>query len=148
MASKKEIIQWVTIQINKKMKSLPKKDFDASDNIKKTVEKHIKDPIYRYIIIKAMYVNSRYDEELKMWIPSITHRIEKLCVEAGIYDSVINILNEVDDMYANYKAETDNINIHNNKLKDLLVSFKEGMLLISNEDLADYARAFIDSIGK
>ena len=67
-------------------------------------------------------------------------------MEARIYDSVRDVLYEVDAMYENYKAETDEINIYNDKLKDLLSSFKEGMLLISNGDLADYAKAFIESI--
>lgn len=72
--------------------------------------------------------------------------MSKLCVEAKIYDNVSHILNDVDTMYKNYKAECDEISEYNNKLRDLLSSFKEGMLLISNGDLADYAKAFIESV--
>ena len=143
MANKKEIIQWTTIQINKKIKELPKITFGDIENI---VETHIKNPIYRYFIKNALRNNSRYDEKLEMYIPSISDKVEKLCMEARIYDSVRDVLYEVDAMYENYKAETDEINIYNDKLKDLLSSFKEGMLLISNGDLADYAKAFIESI--
>ena len=144
MANKKEIIQWVTIQINKKLKELPKTEFD--DNIKKIIEKHIKDPIYRYTIKNIMMSNSKYNSELNIFIPYVTDEIKELCVEAKIYDSVINILNEVDIMYEDYKAGADEVAMYNNKLKDLLASFNEGILLISNGDLVDYAKAFIESI--
>ena len=143
MANKKEVIQWVTIQINKKMK---KSDIDLSKNIENIVEKNIKDRIHRFFIINELRTYSRFDEKLGWWIPSISDKVEKLCMEARIYDSIRHVLYEVDTMYENYKAETDEINIYNNKLKDLLASFKEGMLLISNGDLADYAKAFIESI--
>ena len=144
MANKKEIIKWVEIQINKKLKK--RTDIDFYKNIEKIVEEHIKDPIYRYFINRALINHSRYDEVLSMYIPSISDGKSKLCVEAKIYDDVINVLNDVDTMYENYKAELDEISAYNDKLRDLLSSFKEGMLLISNGDLADYAKAFIESI--
>lgn len=146
MANKKEVIQWVEIQINKKMKMKKVSDVNFYENIENIVKEHIKDPIYRYFINNALHNNSRYDEDLRLYVPSISDKVRELCVEAKIYDSVINILNEVDVMYANYKAETDEISEYNDKLRDLLASFKEGMLLISNGDLADYAKAFIESV--
>ena len=143
MANKKEVIQWVTIQINKKMK---KSDIDLSKNIENIVEKNIKDRIHRFFIINELRTYSRFDEKLGLCVPSISDKVEKLCMEARIYDSIRHVLYEVDTMYENYKAEIDEINMYNDKLKDLLASFKEGMLLISNGDLADYAKAFIESI--
>lgn len=144
MANKKEIVKWVEIQINKRLKKVT--DINFYENIEKIVEEHIKDPIYRCFINRALNSDSRYDEELQMYIPAISDKVSKLCVEAKIYDSISHILNEVDTMYANHKAETDEIRAYNAKLKDLLASFKEGMLLISNGDLADYAKAFIESV--
>ena len=144
MASKKEIIQWVTIQIDKKFKGLP--EIELNKKTENIIEKHIKDPIYRYTIKNAMLSNSRFNSELNMFVPYIGEKIKELCVEAKIYNSIINILNEVDIMYEDYSAEADEVERYNNKLKDLLASFKEGMLLISNGDLADYAKAFIESI--
>lgn len=43
MANKKEIIQWVKIQINKKIKELPETEWNKK--IENIIEKHIKDPI-------------------------------------------------------------------------------------------------------
>ena len=143
MANKKEIIKWVEIQINKKKKALPRID---SNSISEIIDRHIKDPIYRYTIEKNMIGNSKYDEELQVYIPTIDDNMKTLCVDAGIYSSVARVLDEVDTMHANHTIEVREIRMHNDKLNDLLASFKEGMLLISNGDLADYAKAFIESI--
>ena len=143
MANKKEITQWVTIQINKKLKGVPTINFD---NVVQIIEKNVKDVMYRYTIKKHMEYNSMYDDELKIWIPKLSDEMLKLCEEAGIYDNVVKILDEVKTLYKNHKIELDDTDTYNNKLKDLLASFKEGMLLISNGDLADYAKAFIESI--
>lgn len=93
-----------------------------------------------------MLFNTRFNPKLNMYVPYIDDKTKELCVEAKIYDSVINILSEVNIMYEDYRTEADEVAMYNNKLKDLLASFKEGMLLISNGDLADYAKAFIESI--
>ena len=143
MANKKEIIQWVTLQINKKKKALPRIE---SNSIREIIGSYIKDPIYRYAIEKNMIGNNKYDEALQVYIPTINDKMKTLCFDAGIYSSVARILDEVDTMYANYKTETDEINMYNSRLRELLSSFKEGMLLISNEDLEDYAKAFVESI--
>ena len=143
MANKKEITQWVTIQIKKKLKGVPTINFD---NVVQIIEKNVKDVMYRYTIKKHMEYNSMYDDELKIWIPKLSDEMLKLCEEAGIYDNVVKILDEVKTLYKNHKIELDDTDTYNNKLKDLLASFKEGMLLISNGDLADYAKAFIESI--
>lgn len=145
MANKKEIIKWVTIQINKKVKELPNKT-ELDKKVENIIEKHIKDPIYRYTIKNAMWLNTRFNSKLNMYVPYIDDKFKELYVEAKIYDSVINILSEVNIMYEDYSAEVDEIVMYNNKLKDLLASFKEGMLLIPNVQLADYAKAFIESI--
>lgn len=144
MANKKEIIQWVTIQINKKIKEVPTINFD--NDIAQIIEKNVKDVMYRYTIKKYISHNRMYDNELKTWIPKLSDEMLKLCEEAGIYDNVVKILDEVKTLYKNHKIELDDTNTYNNKLKDLLASFKEGMLLISNGELADYAKAFIESI--
>lgn len=148
MANKKEIIQWVTIQINmqinKKIKEVSTIDFD--NVLAQIIEKNVKDVMYRYTIKKHMANNSGYDEELKIWIPKLSDEMLKLCEEAGIYDNVVKISDEVKTLYKNYKIEVDDTNTYNKKLRNLLASFKENMLLISNGDLADYAKAFVESI--
>ena len=142
MANKKEIIQWVTIQINRKIKDVP----TIGNDVFQIIDKNVKDVMYRYTIKKHMAHNSMYDNELKIWIPKLSDEMLKLCEEAGIYDNVVKISDEVKTLYKNYKIELDDTNTYNNNLRNLLASFKENMLLISNGDLADYAKAFIESI--
>ena len=137
MVNKKEIIKWVELQINKAYKPLLPNI--RMEDVRLVCDSHIKDKLTAEMVtyfIKNTYGHSKYKYEFTLNIDPTSELFKPI-------EMIMENIHKKEDFIRNANKE---IAEHDELLKAKLAKFKEDMLLIGNKDLADYAKAFIESL--
>ena len=134
MASKKEIKEYTKIKLDemKKKKESKTKDFEFYCN------KHIEDKFLRLIFENIVRIDWRAGPDTYI----IEDEAMRESAPASIKAALIDMNNDIVEIYNKIKE----IEKYNKTIDEKYKNFCTEMLLIGNGQLADFAKAFIESL--